>query len=424
MWALVQAALAYLRKYLEILSLPTLSLPPTLPPPPPSFKELFRLIRSGSKPSASTKDWLRKYRGPIACLLSSLLALVVFLGSWSSESQSPSPGKSLATQLMLAATMITFVPTVLLPFNREKHRVVIGTIEALAYFLTIVLLAVLRGHSVWNAWIGYAGLLVALVVGGGHLVEWYRNHILTRVRNDTTAVKVHTDLAKIDDFLRDEQSIYLSVPIGLASGLFIGWAKHLEPWAVIMVAVQAMAFLFVVALFVFLLKLFRRMWDPILRFDRTLKKTIATEVEHNVAYAVSELRKVYLYDSIHDAMLLVSFLALALRLGQVLIDKNPVCFLSFGRCPGVAEIDKGWLLGGITAVVLVLNQLPFMVGQSQLHDLVLDNLEGWSRAETIAKIKESLVLFPKIEFLAALFSSGTAGGAVWSLAEKLIKGGE
>jgi hypothetical protein len=136
---------------------------------------------------------------------------------------------------------------------------------------------------------------------------------------------------------------------------------------------------------------------------------VPTETEHNVAYAVSELRKVYLYDSIHDAMLLVSFLALALRLGQVLICKNPVCFLSLLPCFGAEHIEKGWLLGGLTAVVLVLNQLPFMLGQRGLHLLVLDTLEGWSRAETIAKIKEGLVLFPKIEFLAALFSTDTAG---------------
>jgi hypothetical protein len=370
------------------------------------------------------KEWLRKYRGPVACLLSTLLALAVFVYSLVLQFRSPSPIRSLTTQLMLAATMISFVPTLLLRVDREKHRWAVGTIESLAYFLTIVLLAAWRGHPIWNAWIGYGGLLVALIVGGGHLVEWYRDEILTRVRNDTTAVKVHPDLDKIDDFLRDEQAIYVSVPLGLAIGLLIGWGKQLEPRAVIIVAVQAMFLLFVVTLILFLLKLFNRMRDPILRFDPGLKIIIPLETEHNVAYAVSELRKVYLYDSIHDAMLLVSFLALALRLGQVIIDKNPVCFLALVPCFGAEHIDKGWLLGGLTTVVLVLNQLPFMVGQRGLHLLVLDKLEGWSRAETIVKIKEGLVLFPKIEFLAALFSSGTAGGAVWSIAEKLIKGGE
>lgn len=424
MWAFARTVLAYL--LLSLLRLSGL----TVAPPPnfqrvaslPSFKELLIALRDGSSSAASIERWLREYRGPAACLLSAVLALVVCVSSWASSFRSPSPGRSLTTQLMLAATMVSFVPTLLLPLNREKHRWAVGTIEALAYFLMIVLLAVWRGHSIWNAWIGYAGLLIALVVGGGHLVEWYRDDILTRVRKDTTAAKVHSDLTKIDNFFHDEQFIYVSVPLGLASGLLIGWWKHLEPWTVIIVAVQAMAFLFVVTLLVFLLKLFHRMWDPILRFDQGVKKTIPTEMEHNVAYAVSELRKVYLYDSIHDAMLLVSFLALALRLGQVQIGKNHVCFLSFGLCSGAAQIDKGWLLGGLAAVILVLNQLPFMVGQRQLHLLVLDKLEGWSRAETFAKIKESLVLFPKIEFLAALFASGSAGGAVWSLAEKLIKG--
>jgi hypothetical protein len=423
MWVYVQAALAYLLLYLWKLSAPTLALPPVLPAPPP-FKEFLRLLRSGPGLSVPTDEWFRTNRSSLACLLSSALAFVVGIVTLISSFRLTSLGRSLTAQLMLAATIITFVPTLLVPFKRQKHRWVVGTIEALAYFLTIVVLAKLRGHSIWDTWIGYAGILIALVVGGGHLVEWCRNEILTRVRNDATAAKLHPDLTQIDNFFNDEQVIYVSVPLGLAIGLFIGWWKHLEPWEVIIVAVQAMSFLFVVTLFLFLLKLFNRMRDPILRFDQELKRIIPTEVEHNVAYAVSELRRVYLYDSIHDAMLLVSFLALALRLGQVPIGKNPVCFLSLVPCLGAAHIDKGWLLGGLTAVVLVLNQLPFMLGQRGLHLLVLENLKGWSRAETIAKIKEGLVLFPKIEFLAALFSSGTAGGAVWSIAEKLIKGGE
>jgi hypothetical protein len=201
---------------------------------------------------------------------------------------------------------------------------------------------------------------------------------------------------------KDELIIYASLPLGLGMGLILG-IGHETKLEIVFHGIQWMCGFFAATLAWFLASSSWRMANSVLRFkDSPLGGTALSE---DIAYALSELRKVYLYDSFHNSTLLVSFVALAISISHI-------------------HIERSWWIQAIAAAVLVFVQIPFIAGQSALQDLLLGSTGGWARAKLLGEMKEGVPLFPKIEFLAALLSSGSAGGLIWSLGEKLIKGAE
>ena len=387
------------------------------PPAAPSFdvvqdllRSLLNLLRSifSSNKSRTHGLWerfvgsLRTNLGPLACLLSGgvvLVGCIVNAGIWF---KSHDAENALAAQILLAGAGVFYVPLLSLRFNRSGRRILAAIVEAVAFFSIILWLTWILGNSIWNLRIGYAGLLVTLLIGGGHAVAWYRDKTLERVKGDSTASDVRPHLTVIHSFFSDELIVYASVPVGLGMGLLLGLA-HETKRQIVFHGIQWMAGFFALSLAWFIANSFWRMGSPLLRFADPKLKIVPLGTD--VAYAISELRKVYLYDSFHNATLLVSFLALGLSISQIYVEKS-------------------WWLQAFAAIVLVFIQIPFVAGQSALQDLALGNIGGWGRAKLLNEMKEGLPLFPKVEFLAAIISSGSAGGLVWSLGEKLIKGSE
>ena len=345
---------------------------------------------------------LRANFGALVCLLfagAALIGCAINAFFWFRRHKAEN---ALAAQLLLAGGSIFYVPLLSLRFNRSDHRIIAAVIECVVFFSLIVWLTWILGNSLWNLRVGYAGLLVMLLIGGGHAVTWYRDKTLTRVEADKTAEDIWLHLPVIHAFFKDELIIYASVPLGLALALILGLG-HETKHQIVVHGIQWMCGFFAATLGLFLVSSSRHMANAGLHFEDP--KFSGVTLSTDVAYALSELRKVYLYDSFHNATLLVSFVALGLSFWQV-------------------HIERSWWIQVIAGVVLVFVQIPFIAGQSALQELVVGSTGGWNRAKLLGEMKEALPLFPKIEFLAALLSSGSAGGLVWSLGEKLIKGAE
>ena len=347
-------------------------------------------------------DFVRANLGALVCHLAggaALISCVVNAFLWFRRNGAEN---AFAAQLLLAGGSFFYVPVLSLVFNRSDHRIAAAVLECFAFLALIAWFTWMLGASLLNVQIGYAGLLVMLLIGGSHAATWYRDKTLARVEADKTAEDVWPHLPLIHTFFKDELIIYASVPLGLGTGLILGLG-HETKRQIVFHGIQWMAGFFTVSLSWFVASSFRRMGDPLLRFDDPKLRSVPLGAD--VAYALSELRKVYLYDSFHNVTLLVSFVALGMSIWQI-------------------HIERSWWIQVLAGVVLLFVQIPFIAGQAALQDLVLGNVGGWGRAKLLGEMKEGLPLFPKIEFLAALISSGSAGGLVWSLGEKLIKGAE
>jgi hypothetical protein len=121
------------------------------------------------------------------------------------------------------------------------------------------------------------------------------------------------------------------------------------------------------------------------------------------AAILTEIRKVDFANAVHDTMLLIAILELALLLNGL-----------------VTISDITWTAVGIAIVsVTLLNQLPFTLGQLRLHNQVLKPYAGWARAETVKKLNEILPAVPKLEALAAFLGEASVGGLAFSVAKSL-----
>ena len=129
----------------------------------------------------------------------------------------------------------------------------------------------------------------------------------------------------------------------------------------------------------------------ILRFIVSPPKPEAIDQEQkdlDLACIVADLRKVYLYDAVHNVILLVAFAAIVAGLWGI-------------------SIDIKRLVASLVGLSLLFNQLPYVLGQSAFHEKVLERYEGVKRAEMAEKLKKYAPLFPKSDFLATLFMTGT-----------------
>ena len=117
---------------------------------------------------------------------------------------------------------------------------------------------------------------------------------------------------------------------------------------------------------------------------------------------VTNVRKAYLYDALHNLTLLAAFIAIILVLWGTAVDTK-------------------LFVAGAVAGAFVFNQLPYMIGQSQLRNEVLKNYRNSKRVDMEEELKKYAALFPKWDFASVLISPLTAGGIVHFLTANLIE---
>lgn len=294
------------------------------------------------------------------------------------------------------------------------------------------------GKEAVGIWITYIGCLILLLEVGGHLIERYMVTTLRNIsRNDD--VTIFRDASEaVQEMFQGELILYLSVPLGLATGTFIGLMLDWTTRRIIVLNAQVVLSLSSLALLMFLLITFMRMCDPLVRESDTVSSYSYIEEERvresrgvvkrsmrilrlvvpkrqdnsretqkqkdiSLVLIAMSIRKIYLFDSVHNLILLVAFSATVLILGSV-------------------EVEKKWIIAALVGLSIVLIQLPYMIGQSRLRAKLLSKYDNVIQREDVSEtLKQKAPLAPKLEFLNALIIPGSGGYIVYSLFEEFVK---
>jgi serine/threonine-protein kinase len=343
----------------------------------------------------------------------------------------------LAGQMILFTAGVCLIPTLADLFAQRRGRVIRILLETTLFTLTLIAFSLwLFGRAGLGSWIVYAiGLILVLEIGS-HLIERYMTMTLQRIFRSTSFRSLQSDAEIARKMFRGELVLYVPVPLSLWIGTVVGLISGWTTQTIVVFCVQVVLMLASLVLLVFLINAFVRMTDPLFRESKITSPQVAEEAvrkeggllgkigrvlrflvpppqspdkenqeqqDLSLAQMITDLRKVYLYDSVHNVILLVAFFVVLLSLWNI-------------------PVDGKWIVAILIGLGLVFCQLPFVIGQSLLHEKVLDRYEGVQRANMAGEIKKSAPLFPATDFLTALFTTGTAGGLVYYLLDQFVKG--
>ena len=283
-----------------------------------------------------------------------------------------------------------------------------------------------------GSWIGYAAALTLILEIGSRLVERYVQATLNRIIRNVSYRDLMTDARSVEKMFRGELVLYLPVPAGLVIGTVVALLENWGPSAALRFSIELVLALASLVLLFFLITAFARMTDALFREDAVSSVSLAEgpvrsgalgslgkifrffvpspqvdqdgqeQKDLSLAYMISDLRKAYLYDSAHNVILLVSFAFIMAAMSKI-------------------SIGIQWVVLALVGLGFIFGQLPYIIGQSLLHEKILDRYEGVKRAEVAEQLRKNAPLFPTVYFLAALFTTGTAGGLLYFLMDQFLR---
>lgn len=416
--------------------------PPLSPPPPlrPLLAPPIRPTLSTTIPyrptSTSSKTFLR------GSILSGCLVALISFGYWIFIDPTSSIARWIQLaqalfvgQMMLLTLVICLIPAFSYYLMNQRDRVGRVITETLLFLgVFLVFRWWLFGSNVFGIWLVYAAALIIILEAGSHLVEWYKIVTLERLARNAPFKSLQDKAEAVEKMFYYQLILYISVPFGLILGTIIGLVRGQSPQAIVILCLHLVLSFAVIILLYFLFYAFRRMTDTLFRASHLVSPQITTEQintssgfvdrlgqifrflipskqpetenralqDLSLACMVSDLRKIYFYDATHNVALLIALVAVVISLWGF-------------------SVDMKWLVGSLIGLVLVFNQLPYVIGQAQMHAKVLEKYEGVNRAEVAEKLKKYAPLFPSFDSVAALFMSGTAGGIVYFLIDQFVK---
>lgn len=337
-------------------------------------------------------------------------------------------------QMALFTASIYIVPTVVHRLTQGQGRLAKILLETTLFMSLLIAFSLwLFGRDGLGFWIAYAVGLILVLEAGSNLMERYMLMTVERVSRTESLSCLQSDAEAAEKMFRGELVLYISVPLGLTFGTIVGLIANWTIQITVVFSVQIVLALASLVLIGFLIGAFVRMSDSqfkeakvtspriekagetegILRkLGKALRFLVPPLESSNkqdqeqrdlyLAYVITDLRKLYLYDSLHNIILVVSFAAIILK------------FRNIG-------VDTKWILATLIGLGFILGQLPYIIGQSLLHEKILDRYEGMQRADLVHKLKKNAPLFPTIDFMAALFTTGTAGSVVYYLLDQIVK---
>jgi len=321
---------------------------------------------------------------------------------------------------------LCLIPTLVHQFKVFSGRVVHIAVESILYLIVFLCFSLwLFGSSAFGIWIVYALVLLLLLEVGSNILEWQKDTTLKRLSSNIPLKNYAEEIEKLSG---NEVVFYLSVPLGLLAGMIVGLVRHQPSSVIILFCFQLVLLLASFVLSYFLIYDFKRMCDPMFKTGQVsspqivLKKnkgflakilevivppTKPEEVDQeqedlDLACDLSNLRKVYKYDSLHNVVLLVAFAATLVQLWGKLIDLK-------------------WVIISLLIMTFVLSELPYAIGQNALHLKVLDRYTGVKHAELTKKLKENAPVFPPLNFIVALTTTGTAGGILYTFFNQFVQ---
>jgi hypothetical protein len=398
-----------------------MAVPPALPSvaPPPRWDDLL----DAAPPPAVFKSWGVVFLAILAAivLVMAILSLVLKAtpGGHAPPASSFMNELLFILQMLLLTAVICLIPTLVSWIVRQGGYVALVAVESVAFIAAFIGFGFwLFGTASLGTWILYAAALVLLIEAGSRFVLWRKDTTLKRLKGGAQFRSIQPDAEAIEKMARYEVVLYIPVPVGLLLGTIIGLLRGLTALQIVELCVQLVLALAALVLLFFLIVGFVRMADPlfktipvtspeIVKPARKRKKAAQPPQGKDQQYIdlacdVNALRTVYKYDALHNTILLVAFILVTLKIWLV-------------------PIGLPWLLISLLLATLVFSEIPYAIGQYLLHNRILEQYQGGKYAEMAKKLQDYAPVFPPLPFLAALLTSGTAGGILFALLSQLAQ---
>jgi hypothetical protein len=339
----------------------------------------------------------------------------------------------------IVAAAFTLIPILTGFITRFKNQIVDSLVEILLFSIILVVVDLLMFQHVGSSWLLYSIAIGSVLVIGGHGIDYIRDEKVNCVTREIESKRqqlgekkkasqtkaLSDDIFQYNTMLRyaytfgtffyQEGYLYSALPLGVLSGVSLGIYEHTSAIGYIDFSIQHISFIATIILTFFIYKAIGQMVKPVyIGRSRSRHRIIFTsdemeklrgEKERIVGFGktTTELRELYLYDSIHNVLLLCIFLYLFLGSIAVTFSLKIAAF-------------------AILLMLTLCSQLPFMIGQSLLRQYILRGYGGYARGvmENELKKEEYAPLLKKPELWLAFSSLGT-GGLLFFLAEKFIK---
>lgn len=396
-------------------------LPVSSAAPPPAF--MVPSPAAAAPPPAVFKSWGVVFLAiPAAIVLVTvILSLVVKAtpGGYARPTSSFGNALLFVLQMLLLTAVICLIPTLASWIVRRGGYAALVTVESAAFVAAFVGFGFwLFGEAGLGTWILYAAALVLLIEAGSRFVLWRKDTTLKRLKGGAQFRSIQPDAEAIEKMARYEVVLYIPVPIGLLLGTIIGLLRGLVALQIVELCVQLVLALSALVLLFFLIVGFARMADPLFKTIPVATPEIAKPGRKrkkaaqppqgqdqqyiNLACDVSALRTVYKYDALHNAILLVAFVLVTLKIWLV-------------------PIGLPWLIISLLLATLAFSEIPYAIGQYLLHNRILEQYTGGKYADMSKTLQEKAPVFPPLPFLAALLTSGTAGGILYALLSQIAQ---
>ena len=318
--------------------------------------------------------------------------------------------------------VISGVPLIGTQLRRRSLRVITETLIVLTSIALFTWTQFGRGSI--GGWFIYSAAVVLILEIGGHLVEWIRNSAVARLSQWTDLVNpLHNNTLVIEGIFRRQQISYAAVPLGFLLGLSIGLLLNYSEQRIALIVLLAILTIASIILAYFLINSFIKMSEPMFSREQIPQPTVAvTNVrtknnelrtvfggltvtitspsvkaeeadtrDVDLSKAATSLREIYLYDSIHNVLLLVAFSAVAANLFNARITLIGVTI-------------------ALAVFTFLFSQLPFAIGQARLRREVLWPFRGSKEIEVNEKLDKVAPFFPVFQLITTLISTG--GGAL------------
>lgn len=342
-------------------------------------------------------------------------------------------GLLILAQVLLLTILICLMPTISQWFTIHKRRFIRLILETILYTVLLVFFSIwIFGISSIRTWSVQLITLILILEMGGYIIELNKEDYINRIAQNLALKDILIQAQDFENLSLNELSLYFSVPIGLLLGTLSGLFNGLNLQQIIpFFCLPIILLLSSLILIYFLIISFTRMSDSLFREVNIQMPTIRQENhdgitnrirsvfrlivpvqtpqskdqkknELDLAIEISNFRKLYLYDSIHNAVLLISFLIFNLKLWSINFEIKYVIFT-------------------FLVSLFLFCQLPYVIGQSRLHKKLSGRYSGREYSEVVEQLEKLAPIFPKFIFLGSLFATGTTGGMIYYLIDQFLK---
>lgn len=311
------------------------------------------------------------------------------------------------------------------------YRLARALVESILFIGLLIGFALwLFGPAVLGSWLIYALVIIIILLEfGGNLIEWFKERILKRLSSGISFENMRPDVSMLEKMFRHEMLLYATILPGLIGGTITGVLRQQSPLATVLTSTQLVLFLAIFCQIYFLVISIRNMSYPLFKtsqvntpqitavksrgwFNRLFEVLVPppplkTDDEQeqrdlDLARDVSELRKIYKYDTLHHAILLVVFANVLLSTGGIIIQGS-------------------WVTLELIAAAALLSIMPYGIGQYLMHQKILERFTGSKRAEMAKKLTISAPIYSPLPALAAVMTSGTIGSILYILFDQFIQ---